>query len=190
MNISLIYVFIAFQRIRDTNQRNRDLKVKNGKDLKWKLAAQSETCPCIASTWPYANTCLNTRPCLKAVSQKSKEHGHGTRPCSTMWTFELKVIHGCNNKTRPCRCTHAHVVSISLTFVSILSTLELLELWVGKNKKKKRTGRQKERYTSWNRAGEKRRGEPKDKEKRRKKTSNQNHLELFSLFLFFNSSSS
>ena len=32
---SLIYVFVAFQGIKDINQDNKDLKVKNGKDLKW-----------------------------------------------------------------------------------------------------------------------------------------------------------
>ena len=31
---SLIYAFVVFQGIKDINQENRDLKVKNGKDLK------------------------------------------------------------------------------------------------------------------------------------------------------------
>ena len=46
MYISLIYVFVAFQSMKDINQGNRDLEVKNGKDLKCNLTNQSETRPC------------------------------------------------------------------------------------------------------------------------------------------------
>ena len=129
MNISLIYVFIAFQGIRVTSQGNRDLKVKNGKDLKWKLAAQSKTRPYIAST----------RPCLKAVSQKSKEHGLGTRPCSAIRTLNRKSYmaairrHARVDVYTPMWCQYCQL----LCQFSQLG--ELLELWAGKNNKKKRS---------------------------------------------------
>ena len=62
--------------------------------------------------------------------------------------------------------------------------VDLLELWARKNKKKKRTWRQKEGYTIWNRAEKKGMESKKDNKKRRKTTSNPDHsISFFSLIL-------
>ena len=54
MYISLIYVIVAFQGIKDEKQEDRDLKVKNGKDLKWIWQSKAI----------HARVCIYTAMCI------------------------------------------------------------------------------------------------------------------------------
>ena len=146
-----------------------------------------------------------TRPSLEAVSQKSKEHGRGTRPCvspcSAMWTLNLKLYMAATRiYTRvdvytPVWC---QVCQLLCQFCQLG---DLMELWAGKNRQKNRRWRQKELYilagTRRKKEEEKKRREDflgikskKDNKKRRKTTSIPDHPEHSYLFLCFNSSSS
>ena len=84
MYFSLIYVIVAFQGIKDEKQEDRDLKVKNGKDLKWIWQTKAI----------HARVCIYTAMCkhtpkdtavytaVFAPGLKTQErHGRVSRPC-------------------------------------------------------------------------------------------------------------
>ena len=99
---------------------------------------------------PWIEDLRKTRPCLEAVSQKTKAHGHGTRPCdspcSAMWTFIRKSYMAATKK-------HARVDVYTPVWCQVCQLLcqfcqlgDLMELWAGKNRQKNRRWRQKEGY--------------------------------------------